>query len=266
MERSIVGDLINFRGLVYSPTNEQGVVFLFGKVAADLNMYVEEIKPGFPDCIGRRFIGKGWERIAIEFEFASCGFRDHRHDHTKCDVIVCWEHNWPDCPVEVVELREVIKTLQNDPVVPPVSAQAVHDLSDVMDRRKVDPRARELFARFDAEARGLDDRIFGKVTKNGVTYYCPERAFAAVQFRTDHLFVEFFTGGQRDPDVQSFSASPQWGHLRVRDDRSRARTLELVRASLSDVRDAVKHNRPTAYTTPAEEADDEPDGPGSDVT
>ena len=38
--RSIVGDLINFRGLVYAPVNENGVVFLFGKVAEDLNMYV----------------------------------------------------------------------------------------------------------------------------------------------------------------------------------------------------------------------------------
>jgi hypothetical protein len=55
--RSIVGDLINFRGLVYAPLNENGVVFLFGKVAEDLNMYVEEIKPGFPDCIDGRFTG-----------------------------------------------------------------------------------------------------------------------------------------------------------------------------------------------------------------
>lgn len=57
-EKSIVGDLINFRGLVYSPMNENGVIFLFGKIAHDLNMYVEEIKSGFPDCIARRFIGK----------------------------------------------------------------------------------------------------------------------------------------------------------------------------------------------------------------
>lgn len=54
-EESIVGDLINFRGLVYSPVNENGVVFLFGKVMEDLNMYIEEIKPGYPDCIGSLF-------------------------------------------------------------------------------------------------------------------------------------------------------------------------------------------------------------------
>lgn len=46
-KKSIVGDLINFRGLVYSPMNENGVIFLFGKVVEDLNMYIEEIKPGY---------------------------------------------------------------------------------------------------------------------------------------------------------------------------------------------------------------------------
>src|ERR1022692_4881918 len=35
--RNVVGKLINFRGLVYAPVNENGVIFLFGKVAADLN-------------------------------------------------------------------------------------------------------------------------------------------------------------------------------------------------------------------------------------
>ena len=58
-DQSVVGDLTNFRGLVHSPINEQGVVLLFGKIAQDLNMYAEEIKTGFPDCIGRRFNGKG---------------------------------------------------------------------------------------------------------------------------------------------------------------------------------------------------------------
>ena len=77
-EESIVGDLINFRGLVYAPLNENGVIYLFGKVTEDLHMYVEEIKPGFPDCIARRFTGKGWERIRVEFEFKSSNFKGGR--------------------------------------------------------------------------------------------------------------------------------------------------------------------------------------------
>jgi hypothetical protein len=23
-------------------------------------------------------------------------------------VIVCWEHNWPECPIEVIELRSLV--------------------------------------------------------------------------------------------------------------------------------------------------------------
>lgn len=115
-ERSIVGDLINFRGLVYGPMNENGVIFLFGKVIEDLNMYIEEIKPGFPDCIARRFTGRGWEKVLIEFEFRSSHFQDHKHDPKGCDIVVCWEHNWPECPPEVIELRNVIKGLPSKPI------------------------------------------------------------------------------------------------------------------------------------------------------
>jgi hypothetical protein len=28
-----------------------------------------------------------------------------------CDTIVCWEHNWPDCPVEVLELKTAVAVL-----------------------------------------------------------------------------------------------------------------------------------------------------------
>lgn len=66
--------------MVYSPLNESGVVFLFGKVVEDLNMYIEEIKPGYPDYIARRFIGNGWEQVAIEFEYKAKNFLQHKHD------------------------------------------------------------------------------------------------------------------------------------------------------------------------------------------
>ena len=49
--RTIVGELINFRGMVWAPVNEQGVVFLFEKIAHELGMYVEVVRPGYPDCI-----------------------------------------------------------------------------------------------------------------------------------------------------------------------------------------------------------------------
>ncbi|HEY1939825.1 MAG TPA: hypothetical protein VGJ33_17975 [Candidatus Angelobacter sp.] len=46
----------------------------------------------------------------------SRNFVTHGHDPKKCDVIVCWTHNWPECPewIEVVELsREIAKIAGN---------------------------------------------------------------------------------------------------------------------------------------------------------
>ena len=35
-------------------------------------------------------------------------FLKHLHRVEDCDVIVCWIHNWPDCPLDVVELRSAM--------------------------------------------------------------------------------------------------------------------------------------------------------------
>jgi hypothetical protein len=91
--------------LDYAPDNEQGVVFLFSHLARKkFGMRVERIQTGFPDCIAYR----GTKRIRIEFEYRSRNFRDHRHLVSGCDLIVCWEHNWPDMPrkLQVIELRQ----------------------------------------------------------------------------------------------------------------------------------------------------------------
>jgi hypothetical protein len=113
-KRSIVGDPINFEGLIYGPLNENGVIFLFSKIHDKLGINIEAIKPGFPDAKGRRKTGKGWEDIWIEFEFKSSHFKVHGHDPKECDVIVCWEHDWKDCPIEVIELKTRIEELRTN--------------------------------------------------------------------------------------------------------------------------------------------------------
>jgi hypothetical protein len=54
-----------------------------------------------------------WQRVRIEFEYESREYRDHGHPLDGCEVIVCWRHNWADCPenLEVVELASVIRAL-----------------------------------------------------------------------------------------------------------------------------------------------------------
>ena len=107
----VYGAPMDYKGLRYEPTNEQGVVFIFGKINEELGIIVEAVKTGFPDCEGKRLIDKNknfWEPVSIEFEYKSKNFLYHGHDISKCDVIVCWIHDWQDCPIEVIELRNII--------------------------------------------------------------------------------------------------------------------------------------------------------------
>ena len=97
---------LNLSPLATAPQNEMGVVFLFGVMARELGFVVLKIRPGFPDCIALRRLESGkWQWVRIEFEFESKSFVWHGHDPNECDLIVCWENNWPDCPLEVVELK-----------------------------------------------------------------------------------------------------------------------------------------------------------------
>jgi hypothetical protein len=113
-DRPICGDPTPFPWLRHEPLNEQGVVLLFGMLAKDLGYLIENVQQGFPDCEAKRQVGPDrWQRVRIEFEYESRNFRDHGHPASGCDLLVCWRHNWDDCPkqIEIVELSSVIKSL-----------------------------------------------------------------------------------------------------------------------------------------------------------
>jgi hypothetical protein len=107
--RPTYGALIGAWGHVYGPTNEGGVICLFGAMAYSLGFLVLRVQTAFPDCEAVRIIGEGrCQPVKIEFELESRNFLKHMHDPTGCDLIVCWEHNWPECPLEVIELKKEI--------------------------------------------------------------------------------------------------------------------------------------------------------------
>jgi hypothetical protein len=98
--------------LAYAPVNELGVVFLFGWMAPQLGFVVHRLQPEFPDCEAMRLVGEDkCQLVRIEFEHESRNFLKHMHDVKGCDLIVCWRHNWPECPLEVVELRSLLPKL-----------------------------------------------------------------------------------------------------------------------------------------------------------
>jgi hypothetical protein len=109
-DRPFYGPLIHPYPLAHGPMNELGVLFLFGTVAAELGFVVTWIRMEFPDCEAMILVGDDkWQRIRIEFEYESRNFLKHLHDTKECDLIVCWKHNWPECPVKVLELRKVLQ-------------------------------------------------------------------------------------------------------------------------------------------------------------
>jgi hypothetical protein len=107
MKKESRPDTLTNAPLQYWPSNELGVVFLFANIFRKKQFRIEEIKPKFPDCIAYKRTGDGEKRVRIEFEFHSSNFKTHGHDPRKCDCIVCWHHDWPECPkrIEVIELK-----------------------------------------------------------------------------------------------------------------------------------------------------------------
>ena len=113
-DRPIYGAPLPLAGLAHEPVNEAGVMFLFGMVAPRLGLQVLRIQSEFPDCEAMQEVGPGkCQRVRIELEYLSKNFAAHGHNPDDCDVIVCWIHNWPECPenLEVIELSKVVKKL-----------------------------------------------------------------------------------------------------------------------------------------------------------
>jgi hypothetical protein len=110
-DEPIYGEPLSHPSVSYAPTNESGVIFLFGTVAEKLGFMIQRVQTGFPDCEAIRRIEPGrWQRVRIEFEYESRNFLAHMHPATKCDLIVCWRHNWKDCPLDVLELCQVVRS------------------------------------------------------------------------------------------------------------------------------------------------------------
>jgi len=107
--RRMYGPPLMLSPLIFEPTNESGVLFVFGTVAHQLGFAVTHIQTEFPDGEAMREVApRRWQRVRIEFEYESRNFLAHMHPTTGCDLIVCWHHNWPECPLEVVELQKVL--------------------------------------------------------------------------------------------------------------------------------------------------------------
>ena len=103
-----------FTGFLFAPGNEKyEVVMLFSMVLPHLNppMCIKEASDRFPDCTVIRWDADGPNEMTVEIEKNARDFLAHNHDIRKCDILVCWENDWDDCPMEVIELKREIRKL-----------------------------------------------------------------------------------------------------------------------------------------------------------
>jgi len=113
----IVGKPMELGVMRWTPTNEMGVVALFIEHRKELGFpLIEFIRTKFPDAAVFENSSKGYIRRYIEFEFKSSGFKAHLKSKRKCHYVVCWEHDWKDCPVPVRELKREIPVILSDAV------------------------------------------------------------------------------------------------------------------------------------------------------
>jgi len=106
-------------GFNYWPGSEAEVVMLFGALMPyvgsflrDLgfgeNFFIEEWREQPTDCI----IEVDGKKLNVEFELYSSRFKNN-HDPEKCDLIICWEHDWNSCPanIKVLALKEIYEKI-----------------------------------------------------------------------------------------------------------------------------------------------------------
>ena len=106
-DRAVYGRLLRPSPLVCAPVNEAGVIFLFGAMAEQMGFQMLRIQAEYPDGEALRTMAENrMQRVKIEFEYESRNFLRHNHDAALCDLIVCWEDNWADAPLEVIELKK----------------------------------------------------------------------------------------------------------------------------------------------------------------
>jgi predicted transport protein len=231
-------------------------------VAEDLNIRVESVQQGYPDCTGIRCLGKGrWERIRIEFEYRSSSFD---HDPTGCDIIVCWEddlsHNRKKelVSIEIIELKTLINTPEipnkepRDPEEAP-NKKTDFDLPYHYKRKGVAKEVQKLYEHLHDRISTID-KVWRKFAKTAITYYSPEKNFAYLTFKQSLLSVDIYTNKQEIKGVRNIKYHENWGTLKIKTEKDIPTAVEAIKKSYEIIKQAIKDNINTGWyaATPKE--------------
>lgn len=258
-KKTQVGRAMNFRGFMYQPINEQGVIYLFGLVAEDLNIIIESIQQGYPDCTGLRYIGNNrYERIRIEFEFKSSHFDHHGHRIDGCDIIVCWEDDFSDkrraeigkAGIEIIELKSVIDTPEVPnrlPKNPEDKAIAEFNLNYHFKKSNATKTIQELFGKLDSEIKKISSDIWDKYSKSFISYYSPDKLFLGVHLQKNGIRIEVFTNREKLEWVKNTLNHENWGNAKITNETDLKRILPSLYKSYEVMKKAEKEGINTGW-------------------
>lgn len=85
------------------PKNEAETISLFQLIEQRIGWRIVHLQRKYPDAVIENDSG---DKLICEFEYQSRNFQCHNHDPERCDLIICWEDNWPDSPIPVQALKD----------------------------------------------------------------------------------------------------------------------------------------------------------------
>lgn len=123
------------------PRNELQVRELFAHKLPEYGYQLVGSHVEFPDWL---LVDTQGNFIYTEVEHRSYTFSVHGHDPTACDLIACWEHDWPQAPLPVLEFFSGQIIQPANPTVPaPNKQKAQVNFSTALSRHTSQKQRRE---------------------------------------------------------------------------------------------------------------------------
>lgn len=198
---------LQFSGLLYAPSSENGVYLLMGLLWEHLpyQFAIEEfeIDPSlegydhtkYLDAKAKCYVDGNWKDVTIEFKLYSSGLRRDidTHPGLHVDFLICWEHDAPDVEQyaeTVIALRDVLDRL---PAHERRRVVLYPDRMAKIGRSQVDTR--DLLERFSPENRRKVERLLEEwpqargATAEILFLKGRETVFRACAYTSQHIIV-----------------------------------------------------------------------------
>jgi hypothetical protein len=163
--------------------------------------------------------------------FYSSALRTRESALSACDLIVCWEDDWPGCPLTIIKLQ----TVRLEAPSVPARAGERQRLGGYLTRQPA--HMQRVFRWLDQGIRAPTPHIQSKTTRGrkgagGVSYYAPELRFCVIDFLRSGrgLTLSVFTGNQRWDGVKPSLSAP-WGLCAIHTEADLPKALALAKAA-----------------------------------